>query len=100
MACGSVDVTHALQTHCVVMGCFSLLFDKTIKFPPEYSTKKLPTRKSTGRRPSAWCPEREDEEEDPSARQNWCPITVASGPMTLKPKVKLEVPRIVHDLLH
>ncbi len=74
----------------------SLLFDKTIKFPPAYWTKKLAGRKSTGLRPSAWCMEREDDEEDPSARQNWCPITLASGPMTLKPKVRLGVTWIVH----
>ena len=53
---------------CGCDGCFAdglcghslllaLLFDKTLKFPPEYSTKKLLSRKSTGRRPNAWCPE-------------------------------------------
>ena len=96
---------------CGCYGCFrdglcehglllALLFDKTIKFPPEYSTKKLAGRKSTGRPPSAWCPEREDDEEDPSARQHWCPITLASSTMTLKLKVTLVVTWNELDLLH
>ena len=60
---------------CGCDGCFAdglcghslllaLLFDKTLKFPPEYSTKKLPGHKSTGRRPNAWCPEGEEDEEE------------------------------------
>ena len=96
---------------CGCDGCFAdglcghslllaLLFDKTLKFPPEYSTKKLPGRKSTGRRPNAWCPEGEEDEEDPSAKQHWCPITVAAGPMTLKPKVRCKVTWDVHVMLN
>ena len=93
---------------CGCDGCFAeglcghslllaLLFDKSLKFTPEYSTT---SRKSTGRRPNAWCPEGEVDEEDPSVRQNWCPITVAAGPMTLKPKVRCTITLNVHDLLN
>jgi hypothetical protein len=65
----------------------SMVFDKTITFPPQYSTRELAKRNSKGKRPTAWCPEQEDDEEDPAARQHWCPVTMASREMPLLPKV-------------
>ena len=66
---------------CGCDGCFAdglcghslllaLLFDKTLKFPPEFSTKKLPGSKSTGRRPNAWCPEGEEDGEEIQVRNS------------------------------
>lgn len=47
-----------------------------------------------------WCPEQEDDEEDQNERQHWCLITVASCPMTLKPKVTFGLTWNALDLLH
>jgi hypothetical protein len=69
----------------------SMVFDKTITFPPQYSTRKLAKRNSKGRHPTTWCPEQEDDEEDPAARQHWCPLTMASREMPLLPKVNQSV---------
>ena len=41
----------------------AMLYDKTLQFPPKHSSKKLELRRKTARRPSAWAPEQEDEEE-------------------------------------
>ena len=64
-----------------------MVFDKTITSPPEYSTREIAKRNSKGKRPSVWCPEQEDDEEDPAARQHWCPVTMASHETPLLPKV-------------
>ena len=50
----------------------SMVFDTTITFPPQYSTREIAKRNlnSKSKRPSAWCPEQEDDEDDPAARQH------------------------------
>ncbi len=51
------------------------------------SSKKLESRTKGTRRPSAWTPENEDEEDsdEPDRKQHWCPVTVASDDMELEP---------------
>jgi len=62
---------------------FAMLYDKTLEFPPKYSSKKLELRSRNARRPSAWAPEQEDEEED-EPRLAWRPIS-ACDDMELRP---------------
>ncbi len=63
-----------------------MLYDKTLEFPPKHSSKKLELRGKTARRPSAWAPEQEDEEEA-EAKLEWCPVT-ACNDMELLPAAK------------
>jgi hypothetical protein len=60
---------------------FAMLYDRSLTFPPEESSARLPRRGKKGKIPNAWAPENEDEEECPSAKQHWCPVTVASEDM-------------------
>ena len=83
--CGCDDAfADALCGHGLLL---SMVFDKTITFPPEYSTREIAKRNRKGKRPSALCPEQDDDEEDPAARQHWCPVTMASHEMPLLLKV-------------
>jgi hypothetical protein len=68
---------------------FVMLYDKTLEFPPKHSSKKLELRGKTARRPSAWAPEQEDEEEA-EAKLEWCPVT-ACDDMDLLPAKKSKV---------
>ncbi len=65
---------------------FAMVYDKTLEFPPKHSSKKLELRGKTARRPSAWAPEQEDEEEA-EAKLKWCPVTACSD-MELLPAAK------------
>ena len=62
----------------------AMLYDRSLKFPPEDSSARLARREKKGRRPNAWAPEDEDVEECPSAKQHWCPVTVASEDMIIR----------------
>jgi hypothetical protein len=62
---------------------FAMLYDKTLQFPPKYSSKKLELRSKTARRPSAWAPEQEDEEEA-EPKLDWRPVS-ACDDMELRP---------------
>jgi hypothetical protein len=76
---------------------FALLYDKTLEFPPESSStsfKKLEHRCKTARRPGAWAPEQEDEEEA-EAKLEWCPVT-ACDDMDLLPAQKAKVALHLH----
>ena len=61
-----------------------MLYDRSLKFPLEDSSARLARREKKGRRPNAWAPEDEDVEECPSAKQHWCPVTVASEDMIIR----------------
>ena len=63
------------------------LYDKSLTFPAACSNKKLESRTKGTRRPSAWAPENEDVEDsdEPTRKQHWCPVTVASDDMELVP---------------
>jgi hypothetical protein len=65
---------------------FAMLYDRSLKFPPEESSARLARRGKKGRIPNAWAPENEDDEECPSAKQHWCPVTVASEDMIITTK--------------
>ena len=63
----------AVCGHSLLM---ALLYDMTLKFPSKHSSKKLELRGKQSRRPNAWAPE--DEEEEDAAQGTkmiWCPVT-------------------------
>ena len=67
-----------------------MLYDRSLKFPPEESSARLARRGKKGRIPNAWAPENEDDEECPSAKQHWCPVTVASEDMIITTKSRTD----------
>jgi hypothetical protein len=69
---------------------FALLYDKALEFPPKHSSKKLELRCKTARRPGAWAPEQEDEEQ-----VEWCPVT-ACDDMDLLPAKNAQVALHLH----
>ena len=64
----------------------AMLYDKTLEFPPKHSSKKLELRSRSTRRPSAWAPEQEDEEEA-EPKLDWRPVS-ACDDMELRPLPK------------
>ncbi len=64
----------ALCRHSLLL---AMLYDGTLKFPAKHSTKKLGLRGKLARRPNAWAPEDEDEEEEAevAGSLHWCPVT-------------------------
>ncbi len=51
----------ALCRHSLLL---AMLYDVTLKFPAKHSTKKLELREKLTKRPNAWAPEDEDDEEE------------------------------------
>eukprot|EP00291_Cryptomonas_curvata_P026417 CAMPEP_0172154284 /NCGR_PEP_ID=MMETSP1050-20130122/1944_1 /TAXON_ID=233186 /ORGANISM="Cryptomonas curvata, Strain CCAP979/52" /LENGTH=243 /DNA_ID=CAMNT_0012822973 /DNA_START=34 /DNA_END=765 /DNA_ORIENTATION=+ len=75
----------ALCSHSLLM---ALLYDMTLKFPAKHSTKKLEHRGKQTRRPNAWAPEDEEEEDAAQGTKlHWCPITPCDD-MDLIPATK------------
>jgi hypothetical protein len=72
-----------------------MMYDKFLTSPSACSSKKLWSRAKGTRRPSAWAPENEDVEDsdEPTRKQQWCPVTMASDGMELEP-----LPRKKHVL--
>jgi hypothetical protein len=70
----------------------ALLYDVTLKFPAQHSSKKLEQRGRQTRRPSAWAPENEDLEEAGSEKSklHWCPVSGCND-MELLPIPKAKV---------
>jgi hypothetical protein len=74
----SLPLTHPL--------CYNQIFE--IHQQEETALEqKLESRTKGTRRPSAWAPENEDVEDsdEPTRKQHWCPVTVASDDMELVP---------------
>ncbi len=71
-------------------------YDKTLTFPPKHSSKKLERRSRQARRPNAWAPEDEDNEDDKtSSKMHWCPVT-ACDDMEILPAPKQKVVNLYH----
>ena len=79
---------------CADSLALSLLYDRTLTFPPASSTQKLPAREKNARRPSAWEKdknEQEEAEENATRRQHWCPITTVDEMVLKSPSKKTKV---------
>ncbi len=66
----------------------SLLYDKSLSFPPACSSKKLEACVvGKSKQPSAWAPENEDEEDtnESVSKQHWYQVTVDDNDMELEP---------------
>ena len=69
----------------------AMLYDKTLTFPPKHSSKQLERRSRQARRPNAWAPEDEDDEDEgTSPKMQWCPVT-ACDDMEILPAKKQKV---------
>jgi hypothetical protein len=69
----------------------AMLYDKTLTFPAKHSSKKLERRGRLTRRPNAWAPEHEDDEDEGrSTKMHWCPVT-ACDDMEILPAKKKKV---------
>ncbi len=66
-----------------------MLYDKTLTFPPKHSSKQLGRRSRQARRPNAWDPEDEDDEDEgTSSKMHWCPVTACDDMEILPEKIQ------------
>jgi hypothetical protein len=85
---------------CVLISCLqlfvnsllmALLYDMTLKFPSQHSSKKLGLCGKQTRRPNARAPEDEGEEDAAQGTKlHWCPVTVCDD-MAILPAPKAKV---------
>ena len=65
----------------------AMLYDSTLRFPPEWSTQQLPSRGKTSKKPSAWA--ELHEEEEPSRTERWAPTMLGSDDMIVTRDLKV-----------
>jgi hypothetical protein len=75
----------ACCAHSILM---AMLYDDTLEFPSEESRKELARRAGNSKRPSAWAPEHEDEEQGANPkRMRLCPVNACED-MDLLPRIR------------